>query len=1457
MKINFRQGLVLSEVSTNGQPNYLTFDSNVGITLRTSNRPTTFTAADGVKNYTIEYNTSVLAWPIASLSGVTQAWLYIDLNRTSSGRTYGFTTVAPSYSSTAPINPVNNQCWFDVSKTTMKVYNTTSQSWLSAIRVFAGKYLNGAVTPYSFGTQVGISGVTALTGSIFVDAFGKALKDSQGKFLTTEDTLVVSGTPSHAAKLETNVTLAEAKEPIPAFYVVAYDMEGKVSLANYASVGTKALGIASVNGATGETVNVVLQGQVRNPAWNWTGPNVTLWVSSGGQLVSTDPYLSVGFVGTRQPPVARALNSTTIIFNPGLINMIGDRGPTGSKGDKGEKGDKGDLGNAPNSSVSSKGVAKLSVAPVSATNPIAVGINDPILTAARPPLTHVQPASTVTVVPFGGFTGSNTQQALQHLDSGSTSLNNSIANLTDATDAGKGSGMIGHNDAVNYPAGTVGDKIKKMPTSGGVVSTAQGVVNTHDNSASAHPALSAFITSEATRATTAADIAQQSSGIYDTTAAGILATTTGKYFSVPSVDEAEQLILYKNNAGAALRIKAYPSSTALQVAIDKINITVDAVRGDFPVRVADARQNYTLTYAGGLNAARPAIPTSQLTVATSTGLKLRIGPNAMMLPRSMTPLYRNTRTRDLLTKVVAEFGRYTVDPMIGAVTVGVAWFTNGKAPVAATPFTAFTVISDLADSTRTVEFTFGMSGSDADVIAPLGAVYALPYIQVEATSELLVGILHASDVGPLQDVASTNSTRVADNMLKYTQSFANGTAARRPPLADVTVLVSSSGLSATISAPNSLTVREMLPLNNNTAAYRVNIYTGKYGIAAITGNYEAGIAWYDSSKVRLSGDSASTIVTSIPQFASVSWEQSFVFGGAGSGVMIEAPAGAAYALPFYGLTGSSGALYGSVLDIMELDMNAELQTNYADSPVVLYRDGSSGTMYDFTNPVALNVGLAGQVVTTVDPMIGTNVLKPFATGTGGQGRLNRGRLGLYSHTNDVRMRSATPLLPNGPFTLVFSHVVDVVDRQDTFWQHASAAPGRVQMGANTTFNGVGQIRADGKFQVYIDGITGGAGGGGQPRGATHPIGKPGVISLVVTPGTGLSEFRYNGIVVDNFTAPPVVHQIVTDLFGITAGQGIGQTFGRMLVINRALSSAELEMAEDWAGKAFGLNLTVDKPTPFVEPTLTSDSMTSVYITPQGEGEVIFDKDGSKFLLPASLTKTLTSLIVMDTVLDLEERFTFVAGDATTGSGNNMVAGDSITFYAALCNLMLPSSNVTATALARVVGQKILNAEGGTGDPTTRFITAMNAKCAALGLTASNFTNPHGLYHVNQYTCSRDFVKIGVEATKYDVMLGIWNRKTYDIDVQGPTPRIVNVTASVDMIANGDSDVLGGKTGTLTGYELGGYNLLIYSTAPNGNKLVTVSLRAPSDVDRYADMRATLDALRYGYQWPLLVPTKNV
>ncbi|MCE0871056.1 hypothetical protein [Pseudomonas alloputida] len=71
-----------------------------------------------------------------------------------------------------------------------------------------------------------------------------------------------------------------------------------------------------------------------------------------------------------------------------------------------------------------------------------------------------------------------------------------------------------------------------------------------------------FFEDAANRAETALDAGLLNAGICSNIAEGLLKTVSGEHFSVPAPNSTEYLILYRNNAGAAVEVKRYPSTDA-------------------------------------------------------------------------------------------------------------------------------------------------------------------------------------------------------------------------------------------------------------------------------------------------------------------------------------------------------------------------------------------------------------------------------------------------------------------------------------------------------------------------------------------------------------------------------------------------------------------------------------------------------------------------------------------------------------------------------------------------------------------------------------------------------------------------------------------------------------------------------------------------------------------------------
>lgn len=89
-------------------------------------------------------------------------------------------------------------------------------------------------------------------------------------------------------------------------------------------------------------------------------------------------------------------------------------------------------------------------------------------------------------------------------------------------------------------------------------------------------------------------------------------------------------------------------------------------------------------------------------------------------------------------------------------------------------------------------------------------------------------------------------------------------------------------------------------------------------------------------------------------------------------------------------------------------------------------------------------------------------------------------------------------------------------------------------------------------------------------------------------------------------------------------------------------------------------------------------------------DYLFEQSADTVTIPASVTKVITAMVMLDYVKALDENIEVVAYDITSGSGAIFNNGDIISYRDALIAMMLPSSNTAAHAVARCVGQRILS-----------------------------------------------------------------------------------------------------------------------------------------------------------------------
>lgn len=156
-------------------------------------------------------------------------------------------------------------------------------------------------------------------------------------------------------------------------------------------------------------------------------------------------------------------------------------------------------------------------------------------------------------------------------------------------------------------------------------------------------------------------------------------------------------------------------------------------------------------------------------------------------------------------------------------------------------------------------------------------------------------------------------------------------------------------------------------------------------------------------------------------------------------------------------------------------------------------------------------------------------------------------------------------------------------------------------------------------------------------------------------------------------------------------------------------------------------------------------------------EVIFEKNAGKQTSPASLTKVITTIVVLENCEDLNQLVTVTESairelDGTGSSLGGLQAGEQVTVYDLLCNLLMQSANEAATTLADFIS----------GNDRAKFVGMMNEVAERLGCTNSHFVNPHGLDDDNQYVTAEDMAKFVAHAMTFSVFEEIFGKFTYTL-----------------------------------------------------------------------------------------------
>lgn len=230
------------------------------------------------------------------------------------------------------------------------------------------------------------------------------------------------------------------------------------------------------------------------------------------------------------------------------------------------------------------------------------------------------------------------------------------------------------------------------------------------------------------------------------------------------------------------------------------------------------------------------------------------------------------------------------------------------------------------------------------------------------------------------------------------------------------------------------------------------------------------------------------------------------------------------------------------------------------------------------------------------------------------------------------------------------------------------------------------------------------------------------------------------------------------------------------------------------------------------------------------GKILYSKNDNEVLPPASMTKIMSMLLIMERIdnktLSLTDEVTI--SENAAGMGGSQVflqAGETYKVEELLKGIAIASGNDAVVAMAEKIS-------GSVDD----FVALMNEKAKSLGLTNTKFLNPHGLDTEGHVTTARDMATLARELIKHTSILKFTSiYEDYLKKSDGSSIWLVNTNKLVRFYD--------GVDGLKTGFTKNAGYCLTSTAKKNNTRFITVVMGAETSDKRSSD---TVNMLNYGF-----------
>jgi D-alanyl-D-alanine carboxypeptidase (penicillin-binding protein 5/6) len=264
---------------------------------------------------------------------------------------------------------------------------------------------------------------------------------------------------------------------------------------------------------------------------------------------------------------------------------------------------------------------------------------------------------------------------------------------------------------------------------------------------------------------------------------------------------------------------------------------------------------------------------------------------------------------------------------------------------------------------------------------------------------------------------------------------------------------------------------------------------------------------------------------------------------------------------------------------------------------------------------------------------------------------------------------------------------------------------------------------------------------------------------------------------------------------------------------------------------------VQKQAEASQPKLVENASSAVLLE-QDTGKVLFNKNSNEKLPPASMTKIMTMLLIMEQIdkgkLKLTDKVRTSEYAASMGGSQIFLEpGEEMTVDEMLKGIAIASGNDASVAVA----EHIAGSEEG-------FVTMMNNRAKELGLKNTQFQNPTGLPAENHYSTAYDMAVMARELMKYPLIRNYTGK--YEGYLRENTDKrfwLVNTNKLVRFYP--------GVDGVKTGFTTEARYCLTASAQKNGMRVIAVVMGAPTSKERNAQVTKLLDYAFSQYTTKLL------